>query len=63
MRNTARWTLGMRRLERAKGLISAGESIAEAAFASGFADQAHLNRHFKKALGMTPGRFAALSAA
>ncbi|HEV7250617.1 MAG TPA: AraC family transcriptional regulator [Shinella sp.] len=55
--------LVMRRLERAKGLISAGESIAEAAFASGFADQAHLNRHFKKALGMTPGRFAVLSAA
>lgn len=36
---------------------------AGAAFASGFADQAHLNRHFKKSLGMTPGRFAALSAA
>lgn len=54
--------LVMRRLERAKGLITAGESIAEAAFASGFADQAHLNRHFKKALGMTPGRFAALAA-
>lgn len=55
--------LVMRRLERAKGLITAGESIAEAAFASGFADQAHLNRHFKKALGMTPGRFAVLSGA
>ncbi len=54
--------LVMRRLERAKGLIAAGESIAEAAFASGFADQAHLNRHFKKALGMTPGRFATLAA-
>ncbi|MGQ3212949.1 MAG: AraC family transcriptional regulator [Shinella sp.] len=53
--------LVMRRLERAKGLIAAGESLAEAAFASGFADQAHLNRHFKKALGMTPGRFAALA--
>lgn len=55
--------LVMRRLERAKALITAGESIAEAAFASGFADQAHLNRHFKKALGMTPGRFAALTVA
>ncbi|WP_162911475.1 AraC family transcriptional regulator [Shinella zoogloeoides] len=54
--------LVMRRLERAKALITAGETIAEAAFASGFADQAHLNRHFKKALGMTPGRFAALAA-
>lgn len=55
--------LVMRRLERAKALIAAGDSIAEAAFASGFADQAHLNRHFKKALGMTPGRFATLAAA
>ncbi|UDF30397.1 UNVERIFIED_ORG: AraC family transcriptional regulator [Roseateles sp. XES5] len=55
--------LVMRRLERAKALIAAGDSIAEAAFASGFADQAHLNRHFKKALGMTPGRFAALAGA
>ncbi|WP_084437787.1 AraC family transcriptional regulator [Shinella sp. HZN7] len=53
--------LVMRRLERAKTLIAAGERIAEAAVASGFADQAHLNRHFKKALGMTPGRFAALA--
>ena len=54
--------LVMRRLERAKALITAGETIAEAAFASSFSDQAHLNRHFKKALGMTPGRFAALAA-
>lgn len=54
--------LVMRRLENAKALISAGETIAEAAIASGFADQAHLNRHFKKALGMTPGRFAVLTA-
>lgn len=53
--------LVMRRLDRARALITAGESIAEAALASGFADQAHLNRHFKKALGMTPGRFAALA--
>lgn len=53
--------LVMRRLERAKGLITAGENLAEVACASGFADQAHLNRHFKKALGMTPGRFATLA--
>ncbi|WLS01543.1 AraC family transcriptional regulator [Shinella oryzae] len=54
--------LVMRRLECARALITAGESLAEAAFASGFADQAHLSRHFKKAHGMTPGRFAALAA-
>lgn len=54
--------LVMRRLERARSLILAGQSIAETAYASGFADQAHLNRHFRKALGMTPGRFAMLAA-
>lgn len=54
--------LVMRRLDQAKALITAGEGLADVAAASGFADQAHLNRHFKKALGMTPGRFAALAA-
>jgi AraC-like DNA-binding protein len=54
--------LMMRRLQRARSLIKAGEPLAEIAAATGFTDQSHLNRHFKKAFGLTPGRWAALVA-
>jgi AraC-like DNA-binding protein len=50
----------MRRLQRARGMIGAGDPIAEVATATGFADQSHLSRQFKKAFGVTPGRWAAL---
>lgn len=53
--------LVMRRLERAKALMRAGDGLAETAAAVGFADQAHFSRHFKAAFGMTPGRWLALS--
>ncbi|MEM7627486.1 MAG: AraC family transcriptional regulator [Planctomycetota bacterium] len=32
--------------------------VAEVAYACGFSDQAHLNRHFKRLVGTTPGRYA-----
>ncbi|TCL75026.1 AraC family transcriptional regulator [Rhizobium sp. BK251] len=50
----------MRRLQRARTMMGLGEPLAEIAFATGFADQSHLNRHFKKAYGMTPGHWLAL---
>lgn len=53
--------LVMRRLDRAKRLIGEGGSLVDAAISSGFVDQSHMNRHFRKAFGMTPGRWAALS--
>ena len=52
----------MRRLSRARALIGAGAPLADIAAATGFADQAHFTRHFKKAYGLSPGRWAALTA-
>ena len=52
--------LVMRRLEKARGMIGSGRSLVEIALETGFSDQAHFTRHFKKAHGMTPGRWASL---
>ncbi len=52
--------LTMRRLDRARELILSGTTLSEAAISCGFADQSHLTRHFKRALGMPPGRWAAM---
>lgn len=49
--------LTMRRLDRAKSAIISGHSLAEAAFMSGFADQSHMTRQFKRAFGLTPGHW------
>jgi AraC family transcriptional regulator len=46
------------RVERAKELLLQGQlTIAEVAFIVGFANQSHLNRHFKKILNVTPRQF------
>lgn len=47
-----------RRLEIARRKLVEGASVADAAAESGFFDQAHLTRHFRRLLGVTPGRFA-----
>jgi AraC-like DNA-binding protein len=47
----------MRRLDRARRLMQTGAALADAAAASGFADQAHMTRQFKKAYGISPGRW------
>ena len=45
------------RVQQAKQLLAAGYPIIDAALATGFADQSHLHRHFKKRLGVTPGQY------
>lgn len=47
-----------RRLQQARGLIQGGRSLVESAAASGFADQSHLTRLFKRTYGYTPGAYA-----
>lgn len=49
--------LVQRRLMRARQLIRAGRSPLEASLESGFSDQSHLHRHFKRAQGLTPGQY------
>ncbi|GAK52139.1 transcriptional regulator, AraC family [Candidatus Moduliflexus flocculans] len=51
------------RLKHAQEMLSNGHSIAEAAHHSGFADQSHLTRFFKKHVGMTPGAYRQTHAA
>ena len=50
--------LVQRRLAVARALLDAGEAIADAAAAAGFADQAHLTRLFRRCLGYTPAAYA-----
>jgi transcriptional regulator GlxA family with amidase domain len=44
-------------VRRAKGLIEGGLPLAEVAVAAGFCSQSHLNRSFKRILGVTPAGF------
>ena len=48
-----------RRLDRARHLLLAGHRPSDVAVEVGFHDQAHLTRHFKRTLGVTPGAYAA----
>ncbi len=53
----------MRRLERVKRDLGNGETLVNAAAANGFSDQSHMTRHFKRAYGMSPGKWRHLNAA
>jgi AraC-like DNA-binding protein len=45
------------RVRQAQRLLLSGEPPAHAAISAGFFDQSHLTRHFKRILGVTPGRY------
>jgi len=46
------------RIERARQMLRAGHTAAEAAAANDFTDQSHFSRHFRRMWGMTPGQYA-----
>jgi AraC-like DNA-binding protein len=46
------------RLAQAKQLLRDRMDIAQVAFQTGFSDQSHLTRRFKRVFGITPGQFA-----
>ena len=46
-----------RRVERAKQLLQGDVSLTEVAARTGFSDQSHFSHHFKRLVGVTPGRF------
>jgi AraC-like DNA-binding protein len=52
----------LRRLALARQAVERGEPLVQVAARAGFADQSHLTRQFKRAYGVTPARWAALTA-
>jgi AraC-like DNA-binding protein len=49
------------RVAHARRLIRNGETIADAALHTGFFDQSHLTRNFRRIVGLTPGQYIARS--
>lgn len=49
------------RVAHARRLLHGGRSISQAAHETGFFDQSHLSRNFKRIVGLTPGRYLARS--
>jgi AraC-like DNA-binding protein len=47
------------RINRAKELLRQYRTLPEIALATGFSDQSHFTRHFRRLVGVTPGRFRA----
>ncbi|BDA72551.1 AraC family transcriptional regulator [Calothrix sp. PCC 7716] len=45
------------RVNRAKAMLAMGIPISQVAAETGFTDQSHLHRHFKRLVGVTPGQY------
>jgi AraC-like DNA-binding protein len=61
-RETGMTPHGFQRQARIRGamdLIRSGRPLSEVAAATGFADQAHLTRNFRRMMGVTPGAYKA----
>jgi AraC-like DNA-binding protein len=46
------------RVRRAKSFLKKGWKISDAAYKTGFADQSHFSKHFKRIMGFTPGQYS-----
>ncbi len=46
------------RVARAKGLLLRGQSISSVTFKTGFTDQSHFTRQFKRITGVTPSKYS-----
>ena len=53
--------VSLQRVQHAQALLRQGATLASAASESGFCDQSHLSRRFKRLCGMTPGQYQAQS--
>jgi AraC-like DNA-binding protein len=49
--------VSLQRVHHAQALLRQGATLASAASESGFCDQSHLSRRFKRLCGMTPGQY------
>lgn len=45
------------RVNRSRELLRGGISLTDVAFQTGFSDQSHFSRHFKKMTGVSPGQY------
>jgi len=46
------------RINRAKELLQQGAQLSDVAYATGFSDQSHMTRRFKRVFGLPPGQYA-----
>ena len=46
------------RVNRAKAMLAAGNTLSDVAYSCGFSDQSHMTRAFKQAIGVPPGQYA-----
>jgi transcriptional regulator GlxA family with amidase domain len=54
--------LSQLRITRARRLLEQGMSVVSVAQATGFVDQSHLHRVFRRLVGVTPGVYASAMA-